>query len=84
MRYLILFVTLIVSSCETYAPPKSELCGVTKYKDFQCNDSRVEPQDYDRVIRIGDVCTNPGDFKAMRFYCIDLRERLIKCERKNK
>lgn len=75
---------LTLCSCETYVPPKTELCGITKHNDMACNDKRLETEDYTRYPKVGDLCTNSADFKAMRFYCIDLREKLIKCERASK
>ena len=89
MRYLkllnVLIVLILISSCNQYKPPQVELCGVTGDGDAACNDQRLpdNQQNYFRPLNTGDLCTNPNDYEKMRTYCIDLRERLINCERGN-
>lgn len=81
-----LLTTLLASSCETlYAPPKAELCVVTAEGDGACNDKRLpeDKQSYFRALKKGDIATNPDDYKNQFNYCSDIREKLIKCERKN-
>lgn len=84
MKSLLLFAILIASSCK-YKAPDSELCGVTMETvgtgRVVCNDKRLKEEDYERTIKVGDVCTNVHDFVEIKKYCGELREKLIKCER---
>lgn len=81
MRFLLLLAILTISSCKNYKPPKVELCGVTQDGDLACNDPRLDNSDYFRIPEVGDLCTNANDYEKMRSYCINLRTKLIKCER---
>lgn len=79
---------LILISCKApYAPPKSEMC-ITSYigsePTMACNDQRTDPPDYDLPYQENYICTNPQDYANIKSYCIDLRERLIKCEQKKR
>lgn len=84
MKLLLLFVILTASSCK-YKAPDSELCGITEETisngKVVCNDPRLRKEDYERGLKVGDVCTNVIDFVEIKEYCGDLRQKLIKCER---
>ena len=62
-----------------------ELCT---YNDGNliCNDLRKnkKEQTYERPYKAGDICTNADDYSQAYAYCADLRERLIKAEKKTK
>lgn len=79
---------LSLTSCKVpYAPPKSELC-ITSYignePTFACNDARRDEPDYDLPYTENYICTNADDYEKIKLYCLDLRERLIKCERRKR
>jgi len=88
-KLLLLFVSLILlssSKCTFRPSPDVELCGA--YRDggvnLTCNDARVEPNDYERELQVGDVCTSVDDYNTLRTYCEALRVDLKKCKRKNR
>ena len=83
---LVSLIALCLVSCKKYQPPKAELCISGANYSFQCNDMRrVEgQQDYDIAYPLNYICTNPQDYKTAYNYCADLRERLIKCERRRR
>lgn len=87
LRNLFVVLTLVlVSSCEEHKPPKGELCASTGLQcgELKCNNPNLpnDIQDYTRHINRGDIAVNPSRFKDMQLYCVDLREKLIKCENK--
>jgi hypothetical protein len=83
MKYLILL--LLISCNEKYAPPRSEICTFND-NNLICNDLRKpkKEQTYERPYQRGDICTNADDYGRNYDYCSDLRERLIKAEKKAK
>ena len=72
-------VGLLVNSCRSFPPPKSELCLSGDNYTFICHDDRQDPKDYEKEYPLDYVCTNPKDFSRMYDYCVDIREKLIKC-----
>ena len=82
LRLLSVLIVLLVSSCETYPPPKTELCLIGEGA-LVCNDARrpENQQDYEREITLDYVCTNPVDFGRVFDYCVDIREKLVKCRK---
>lgn len=77
-----LFLVLILSnSCKRYEPPETELCAYAPDASLVCNAPYADPEDYERLPEVGDLCTNPRDYQRIREYAIDLREKLIRCER---
>lgn len=78
-------ILLSASKCTPYKPPKGELCAATGFQcgELQCNNPnrRDDEEDYQRQLDKGDICVNAGRFNQMQAYCLDLREKLIKCER---
>lgn len=84
LKILLLALTLL-SSCKRYSPPETELCAAYPAENILvCNAPYSDPQDYEREIELGDLCTNPRDYQRIREYAIDLREKLIRCERKSR
>ena len=82
MSFAALLTSLILgTSCKRYNPPEVELCAYAPDATLVCNDPRLEPEDYERLPMVGDLVTNPRDYGALREYAIDLREKLIRCER---
>lgn len=78
---------MVVSSCQTpYSPPKSEACTATQQGDLACFDPRLpeDRQKYFRELEATDQCTNIKDYDALYNYTIELRKKLIKCERSKK
>jgi hypothetical protein len=72
------FVFCLSCNSSSIQPPKGELCIIGN--DLMiCQDSRVEPSEYDRPITVNYICTNPGDFKAQKDHLIDVTSRLQKC-----
>lgn len=85
----ILFVASILlssSKCSFREPPSTELCGaLNDYGTMMfCTDPRVEPNEYERELLRGDICTNADDYGKLKVYCERLRTDLKKCERKRK
>lgn len=84
MKLPLLFAILILSSCKHKAPD-SELCGVIQETSSTgkvvCNDPRLRVKDYERVLHVGDVCTNVMDLTRVKEYCGEIRQKLLKCER---
>ena len=81
-RLVILLGILIVSSCRGHYPaPKVELCGYANTGELACNNPNLDEPDYFRFPTVGDICSNANDYARTRKYCLDLREKLIKCER---
>ena len=80
MKYLGLYAIsiLLLTSCESFPGPKGELCAYTKESDLACHDSRSD-KSYFRNPQKGDLVTNPDDFKAMKNYCLNLRQKLLNC-----
>lgn len=77
---------LSLASCESYPPPKTELCISGDQDLFLCNDPRrdEDEQDYDLMYpedTLNYLCTNPADYAKLKDYCTDLRTKLINCEK---
>ncbi len=86
-RCLILSLLLTIVSCnDDMKPPLVELCGVTKEKDFACNDMRKKEgeQKYYRAPIVGDLCTSPDDYKQTKIWVTEKVTDLVKCERELK
>lgn len=83
---LLSLLMLSVSSCESFPPPKTEVCITLENPGMGCSDPRLPDDDrnYDRDYTSSYVCTNPSDYQIMFAYCSDLREELIRCKRGNK
>jgi len=86
-----LFIILILSclvSCKDFPPPKGELCTATGHQasELACSNTALpeEDQKYFRHLEKADMVTNPDQFERVQAYCIDLRQELIKCKRRQK
>ena len=77
----VLIVLFISSSCEHFPPPKTQLCVSGDNYKFICNDSREDPPDFEREYTLDYICTDGTSFSRMYDYCIDIREKLIKCRK---
>lgn len=75
----VVLTALLVNSCKSFPPPKTELCVSGDNFKFVCNDTRQDPEDYERDYPLDYVCTNPRDFSRMYDYCVDIREKLVRC-----
>jgi hypothetical protein len=82
MKYLILF--LLIACNEKYAPPQIESCTYNE-NNLICADQRINKgKAYERSFKSGDICTNMDDYSRTYDYCADLRERLIRAEKRQK
>ena len=82
---LLSLIFVLVSSCEVeHAPPLIETCISNGDGTAGCADRRKPKnnQSYQLADTTNMVCTNPEDYKSAYNYCSELREDLIKCERK--
>lgn len=85
-KLLLLLPLLIAAKCSDlpYPPPMSELCGSSIDGSFLlCNDPRLskESQNYSRLLKQGDLCTNADDFEKLKEDNINLRFKLYKLEK---
>ncbi len=76
-------VVLAVSSCKTHAPPEIESCVHNEDATAECYDPRLENdrRSYQNQKLENYICTNPNDYERMYNYAVDLRSKLIQCER---
>lgn len=75
--YLILLLSL--TSCNSFPPPHTELCIATDEGDLACN---YKEESYFRELMRSDIVTTADDYRILKQYVNDLREKLIKCKRK--
>ena len=85
---LIILTLSFLSSCKDFPPPKGELCVATGFQssEIACSNTAL-PEDkrkYFRQLEKGDMVTEPAQFDRVQAYCIDLRQELIKCNRRKK
>lgn len=74
-----LLLLLSLTSCNTFPPPKTELCIGTIEGDLACN---YKEESYFRELMTSDIVTNADDYRRLKQYVNDLREKLIKCKRR--
>ena len=82
---LLSLVLVFVSSCDVeHAPPDIETCVSNGDGSGSCADLRnpKEKQKYQKLDTTNMICTNTDDYKTLYNYTSQLREDLIKCERK--
>lgn len=82
---LLSLILALASSCEVeHAPPAVATCISNGDGSASCADTRrpKHNQTYQQSNTENMVCTSPEDYKSAYNYCSDLREDLIKCERK--
>lgn len=79
----VLVISLILSSCEHYTPPISELC-ILGDDGGVCIDERLPKDEQEYFLAQPDmlnyVCTNPADYDAQFNWWYDKLKRLEKCE----
>lgn len=79
----ILFLVISASKCSApYKPPKAEICITGDNYELACADQRKPEGEtsYLRPYTVNYICTNSPDYEAQYNYCMDLREKLIRCE----
>ena len=85
---LALLILSCLSSCKDFPPPKGELCVATGFQssELACDNSALaeDKRKYFRHLEKSDIVTNPDQFERVQAYCIDLRQELIKCNRRKK
>ena len=82
MKYF--FLLLLIACKEKYPPPFLEICTHNE-NNLICADQRINKgKAYERPYKAGDICTNADDYSRSYDYCADLRERLIKAEKRAK
>ena len=80
---LVVLVMLWISSCESFPPPKTEVCITSSDYTSACVDKRLPEgeQEYDKEYEMNNICTNPADYDLLYNYCMGLRQKLIDCKR---
>ena len=85
---LALLILSCLTSCKDFPPPKGELCVSTGFQasELACDNSALpeEKRKYFRHLKKNDMCTEAAQFERVQAYCIDLRQELIKCKRRQK
>ena len=73
----------ISSGCESFPPPRTEICITSDNYTSACVDKRLPEgeQEYDKEYEVNNICTNPADYDLLYNYCMDLRQKLIECRR---
>jgi hypothetical protein len=76
----VVFFCVFLASCNSSSiqPPKGEFCIIGDGL-MLCQDSRLDPFEYDRPITVNYICTNPEDFKSQKDHLIDVTKRLDIC-----
>jgi hypothetical protein len=68
-----------LTACNSFPVPKTELCIGTEEGDLACS---YKDDSYFRELMRSDIVTNADDYRILKQYVNDLREKLIICKRR--